>query len=70
MAGNSAAQVFHAISRESASPKLETPNRSTVTATTDKHPDSQCRLDTYVQGAMCPVDDRLDLSNTNERQGV
>ncbi len=36
-------------------PQLHTPNTSSVTATYEGHPEAQCRLDTYFQGAICPV---------------
>ncbi len=34
-------------------PKLETPDSSVVSRTLIKHPKSQCRIDTYFQGALC-----------------
>lgn len=70
LAGNALASVFQDISKERVYPKLETPTRNAVATTNDGHPASQCRLDTYVQGAMCRVDDRTDVSDTNERVGV
>lgn len=36
-------------------PQLHTPNTSVVAATYQGHPEAQCRLDTYFQGAICPV---------------
>lgn len=41
--------------RESDAPKFETPDRSVVSETYDGHPEAQCRLDTYLAGAVCTV---------------
>lgn len=34
-------------------PKLQTPDQKIVTRTQIKHPEKQCRLDTYFQGSIC-----------------
>lgn len=34
-------------------PTIETPDRTVVTKTQDKHPKAQCRLDTMYQGILC-----------------
>lgn len=36
-------------------PRFDTPDQRRVTTTYTKHPNGQCRLDTYYQGALCPV---------------
>lgn len=35
-------------------PRVQTPDRSVTTYTNLKHPEPQCRLDTFFQGALCP----------------
>lgn len=54
MAGDSVAKLFAALGWEK-TPKFETPDMRVVTATNDAHPRTQCRLDTYFQGALCEV---------------
>ncbi|MEY4064318.1 MAG: hypothetical protein RIR26_526 [Pseudomonadota bacterium] len=41
--------------RNSEPPKFETPSRVKVESTLDEHPEAQCRLDTYLAAAGCPV---------------
>lgn len=38
-------------------PDLESQNRTELTYTSQFHPEAQCRLDTYAQGALCELDD-------------
>ncbi|MGE3974634.1 MAG: hypothetical protein AB7F59_08925 [Bdellovibrionales bacterium] len=52
-AGHSLATLLAAASREKTPPKFETPSQAKVTATYHYHPQAQCRLDTYIQGALC-----------------
>lgn len=69
MAGKSVATLFSALSR---SPKVgfETPDRTAVLATNEGHPKPQCRLDTFVQGAICDVGLNEDVSQTDELKGT
>ncbi|MBM3383225.1 MAG: hypothetical protein FJY29_12440 [Betaproteobacteria bacterium] len=53
-AGLSLASLLAAL-RSSETPKFETPSKKVVTQTNDEHPEAQCRLDTYVAGALCTV---------------
>ncbi len=41
-----------------------------VSATSNKHPMPQCRLDTYFQGALCPVSSLRPVSQVNEVRGT
>ncbi len=52
MSGDSVARLFSALSYEPAA-KFETPDSNVVSSTNDAHPATQCRLDTYFQGALC-----------------
>jgi hypothetical protein len=38
-------------------PDLESQNRTNLSYTSQFHPEAQCRLDTYSQGALCQLDD-------------
>jgi hypothetical protein len=48
-------------------PDFDTPATTQVTATNDKHPQAQCRLDTYFAGAICGVSKDIEFS---DREGV
>src|SRR5262249_54575327 len=51
VAGKSLGDLLAAL--EGATVSFDTPDTSTVTQTNNDHPAAQCRLDTYVAGAMC-----------------
>ena len=67
-AGESLALLFKDLRKLKSAPKFSTPDKKKVSSTFDKHPDPQCRLDTYFQGALCdksykePVDLGGDLN--------
>ncbi len=42
-------------------PNYDTPSKEVVTATVESHPDAQCRLDTYVNGAACTSAHEFEL---------
>ena len=53
MAGLSLANTFRSVSWHfERIPRFETPERSEVSRTSEHHPSFQCRLDTFVQGAL------------------
>lgn len=53
-----AGQVFAELFRDASESKTSflTPDKTQVQSTRVTHPDSQCRLDTYFNGALCTVD--------------
>ncbi|MGE0174464.1 MAG: proprotein convertase P-domain-containing protein [Oligoflexales bacterium] len=51
MASRSLAQLFATLMRSTA--EFETPDMSRVRVTNNAHPGAQCRLDTYLNGALC-----------------
>lgn len=51
-------------------PKMSTPDPSRVSRTLESHPAPQCRFDSYLAGALCPVSEDIDLSRTNETTGA
>lgn len=65
MAGVSVSSLFHDGSGRSL-PDVTTPDPKVVRTTDHNHPDYQCRLDTYFQGALCHVDYTQDVSMTDE----
>lgn len=70
MAGMSVAKLFQSLSRETNEPKFETPHSSVVVATNDRHPQTQCRLDTYFQGGLCESSFNENVNSKNEVDGT
>jgi hypothetical protein len=69
MAGVSVANLFAAL-RNNSPAQFDTPDASVVTKTNDAHPATQCRLDTYYQGALCDAGMNEDVSQKEEVQGT
>ncbi|MBF0298833.1 MAG: hypothetical protein HQK51_08940 [Oligoflexia bacterium] len=69
MSGKSVAELFVALSNGS---KIDfsTPDTTVVTTTNDAHPNSQCRLDTYLAGAICSVSENEDLEDSDVTKGA
>jgi hypothetical protein len=65
VAGMSVTTLFRIIRNETALPRYDTPDPRVVVQMSDKHPPTQCRLDTYFSGSLCtrPIDDALDDSD-------
>ncbi len=70
MAGESVAKLFAALSWSMKAPKFDTPDMKQVTATNDAHPATQCRLDTYFQGALCEKSFSEEIGQQDEVSGV
>lgn len=70
MAGRSVSMLFKELRKETKNPEFETPDQNIVTATNDAHPATQCRMDTYFQGALCSVKADVGLSNTDATVGT
>jgi hypothetical protein len=68
MAGKSVGDLFVALSG-GAKIDFSTPDRNVVSRTNDAHPASQCRLDTYLAGAVCEVDRYSDVNDTDVNIG-
>jgi hypothetical protein len=69
MAGASVAALFSSIG-QTKSADFSTPDRTVVSSNVDSHPDTQCRLDTFFQGAVCEVSFNEDVSQKDEIQGT
>lgn len=70
IAGQSVAELFQALRKQPTRPRYNTPDTKVVSRTDDQHPDTQCRLDTYFQGALCPTPIDEAMSDTDVRQGA
>ena len=55
MAGMKLSSLFNNLRKNPKKVSFSTPDRSKVFRTSHSHPDSQCRLDTYFQGALCEI---------------
>jgi hypothetical protein len=69
LAGQSVSNLFAAM-RNQPEAKFETPDLTIVAMTNDRHPNYQCRLDTYFQGALCGANFNEDVSQKDEVQGT
>lgn len=70
LGGQSVANLFHALGGyRGEKPSFTTPDPSVVRKTDNSHPASQCRLDTYFQGAICAVAVNNQLSNDDYKEG-
>lgn len=69
-AGMSLAMLFADLHKLPAPPQYNTPDPKVVTRTDDSHPMPQCRLDTYFAGALCPISDNEEVSNTDVNAGT
>lgn len=70
MAGFVGASIFQALRNENAPPRFDTPDQTVVRRMDDSHPGTQCRLDTYYQGALCFHDRGIELSDTDPNVGT
>ncbi len=70
MAGMSVARLFQSLRQSTVAPKFDTPDTKVVTKTDDNHPATQCRLDTYFQGALCEVSSNEDVATNSEVTGT
>ncbi len=68
MAGDSVARLFAALRKQEPS-KFETPDPKIAKYTQESHPATQCRLDTYFQGALCAADEMEEFSRETEVTG-
>ncbi len=69
MAANSLASMFAEILNQN-TVNFETPDQTIVPKTVKSHPDAQCRLDTYFEGALCPLPTSDYVSKHNPYKGT
>lgn len=70
MAALSVAKLMQALEYESITPDFSTPDTSIAPMMNLMHPYPQCRLDTYFQAALCPVDMNVELDEGNTKRGT
>lgn len=69
MASQIMGNVGAALSRTS-KPNFATPDKRAVGFTDNRHPQPQCRMDSYFAGALCPISDNVDLSESDASVGA
>lgn len=69
MAGLATASISSSVGSKKA-PEFGTEDKNVVEKTYEGHPASQCRLDTYFQGALCEVPYDQMLSSKDETKGT
>ncbi|MBI3299976.1 MAG: hypothetical protein HYZ75_17565 [Elusimicrobia bacterium] len=70
LAGQSVAFLFQALRGGQTPPTFGTPDNSVSDRMDNAHPDTQCRLDTYFQGALCTAPLSQDVSNDDPTAGA
>lgn len=69
MASYSLSLMLQDLDQDTITPKFETPDPLVVRSINYMHPYSQCRLDTFFQGAICPIRETTPFDNDDEVQG-
>lgn len=69
LAGESLANLFRALRNSSTPLSFDTPDKKVVSKTDHSHPASQCRMDTYFQGALCDKAHTDDADQRDANQG-
>ena len=69
MAGLSTAKLFQALRKEVDPPKFDGPDPNIARTVYHRHPATQCRLDTYFQGALCALSEFNDVDQEDATIG-
>ena len=70
MAGLNLAGILNKLNGGMESINFNTPDPHKVTRTNNEHPEAQCRLDTYFNGASCGASSDVDFSTTDPKGGA
>lgn len=70
MAGKSLARLLSVLVGEDSFPEFRAPDEIVVTKTNESHINSQCRLDTYFQGALCKADWNIPMGESDPNKGA
>ncbi|MAZ47496.1 MAG: hypothetical protein CME65_02970 [Halobacteriovoraceae bacterium] len=69
LAGHSISTLFQDLRNQTTIPDFSTPSEDEVSQTMHGHPGTQCRLDTYFQGALCGQSEEIDVDQEDPRVG-
>jgi hypothetical protein len=70
LAGRSVSLMIQDLDHDSIEPKFETPDTLVVRSMSYLHPFAQCRLDTFFQGAICPVSESVEFDDDEQTAGA
>lgn len=70
LAGQSVANLFQALRKETTAPNFGTPDKKEVSRMYDQHPQTQCRLDTYFAGMLCVAQEADTVSDSDYKTGT
>jgi hypothetical protein len=70
LAGKSVSLMIQDLDHDSIEPKFETPDPLVVRGMNYLHPFAQCRLDTFFQGAICPVSESVEFDDHDQTAGA
>jgi hypothetical protein len=70
MAGLALGRLLNALSQGKTQVSFSTPDKRVVATTYHEHPEAQCRLDTYFQGALCDHGFDQEVSQSDANTGV
>lgn len=70
MAGKAISSLFNDVREKQTKLSFYTPSTKKVRFTSKKHPEPQCRLDTYFRAALCDVTVDQEVSYKNANEGV
>ncbi len=71
LGAQSLARLMHSLAGGgAAAPNISTPDTRVVSRTFESHPAGQCRLDTGFQGALCTVNDSIEMDANNPNTGT
>jgi len=69
MAGASVSHLFASLDSRPA-PEFGSPDPTVIFRSSGVHPQPQCRLDTFFQGALCEIPFNQDVSQRDEKEGT
>lgn len=61
---------YYAQLEKVSAPQISTPSGERVRETLQAHPKAQCRFDTYLAGALCPVKASIDFGEKDSKEGA
>ena len=70
MAGASLAKLLNNVSKDAKASNFATPDKTVVTTTFNDHPNTQCRLDTFLQASLCDHPIAEVVSDKDANTGV
>ncbi len=70
MGAEAVSYLFQDLSKDTTRPKFDTPDTTQASKMDDNHPKTQCRMDTYFAGALCPKPVSEWVSDSDYKTGT